>query len=162
MCNSTTLPLVDTQSLQGLMSCPMAAVRDRQGWVVSCPQAQHHWPLSVAKMNTAAPRNSATKKPKDKPITRHHEWHIHPSAARSEISLANTVPRLLHGEFFLDVLVKGVAYPLVKYGWYLGRKSPDPDGWRVVLMGLVFWTLAIWMGYHAYRVVALHAHRIAA
>jgi hypothetical protein len=61
-------------------------------------------------------------------------------------------------EFVFEVLVKGVGYPLVKYGWYRGRTNPDPDGWRVVVMGFVFWILAFWMGYHVYRAVASHGH----
>lgn len=70
--------------------------------------------------------------------------------------LAEPLLRIV-GEIIFEVLWKGAGYLIVKYGWYFGRRDPDPDGWVVIVVGGVFWILVGFAGYHAYRFLTLPA-----
>jgi hypothetical protein len=64
-------------------------------------------------------------------------------------------------QLVFEVIIKGAGYVLVKYGWYGGRRTPDPDGLAVVLAGFAFWGLVGYLAYLAYRVYAQHNHTAA-
>jgi hypothetical protein len=57
-------------------------------------------------------------------------------------------------EFVVQALLKGAGHLVVKYGLYLGRREPDPNGSAVVVAGLLFWVFVFFGGYHVYMIFA--------
>ena len=58
----------------------------------------------------------------------------------------------LMGEIVVEGSVRSVGRAIIRYGWYFGRRGPDPEGWPCLLVGLAFW-LIVGAG-----IFAIHTH----
>jgi hypothetical protein len=54
-------------------------------------------------------------------------------------------------EIIFELLIRGAGYTIIKYGWYFGRKSPDPEGGACVVVGMVFWIGVVVAGIQMFR-----------
>jgi hypothetical protein len=68
--------------------------------------------------------------------------------------LAEPLLRII-AEVVFEILWKGAGYVIVKWGWYQGRRGPDPDGWVVILVGGAFWVALAFACYQWYHHAAI-------
>ena len=83
-----------------------------------------------------------------------HEQESDDEARMALRDLAEPLVRIV-AECFGEVVIKGVGYVVAKYGWYFGKRSPNPDGPACVLVGLAFWISTNCAGIRVYS----HGHR---
>lgn len=47
----------------------------------------------------------------------------------------------------LEIAIKVPGYFVAKYVLFVGRRDPDPDGWAVLVCGVLFWVAVFALGY---------------